>query len=89
MLVGTDIQKGCSSYSRQTDPGNGKTLDMCMDNRRDCPFYEGIYITRGDTQPTGGVSRYDCGIAEGVAVGFCRLQKDAIRLGPILLFLRG
>lgn len=85
-IYGADLKKGCSSYTRQQDSGTGKTLDLCMDNRQQCPFYDGQYQTHGNTEPIGSISQYDCRIAEGVQVGFCRLQKDAIRLGPAVLF---
>lgn len=33
-----------------------------------------------------GADFVDCGIAVGVELGFCRLQKDVIRIGPFSLF---
>jgi hypothetical protein len=85
-IYGTDLKKGCSSYTRQTDAGTGKTLDLCFDNRISCPFYDGTYQTHGETEPSGKLSQFDVSIGEGVQVGFCRLQKDAIRFGPLLVF---
>lgn len=82
---GTDLVKGCGSYTKQLDTGTGKVLDLCMFDRRSCKYYDGVHVTRGETEPVGKLSQWDCGIGEGVQVGHCRLQKDALRLGPIPL----
>lgn len=82
----TDLLKGCQSYSRQIDSKTGKAKDICMYNQANCPFYQGLYITRSRTKPIGRLSKYDVGMCEGVPLGICRMQKDLIRLGPLPLF---
>lgn len=85
-IYSVDLLKGCSSFTQQLDTGTGRVQDICMTDEQECRFYDGQYQTQGRTEPLGKVSQYDCNIAEGVQVGFCRLQKDAIRVGPAVLF---
>ncbi len=85
-LMAEDFSSGCSQYSQQLDTGTDKKQDVCMANETKCPYYNGPYQTQGETVP---VSETHVGIAPGQQLGFCRLQKDAIRIGPIILFDKG
>lgn len=82
----TDLLKGCSEFTRQTDSGTGNTQDLCMANNESCPFYDGLYGLHGKGEPQGRLSRYDLGLGKGYKAGFCRLQKDVIRIGLLPLF---
>lgn len=85
-IYSADFRKGSISFSRQLDTGTGKVVDLCMDDKQECPFYDGVYVTHGITEPVGELSRFDANIGAREQLGFCRIQKDAVRIGPFILF---
>lgn len=80
------LKTGCGSFSREKDLGTGKVVDLCEKNVIDCPYYEGPYQTHGKTEPE---FPYALPKRADYQLGTCRLQKDAIRIGPIILWDKG
>lgn len=80
------FEKGCTAFTRQREIGTGKVLDLCEDDRENCPWYNGPCTTNSATEPLRHSSRSDFGFAGGVRIGSCRFQKDAIHVGPIIFF---
>ena len=80
-----EFKTGCGAFTRQLDIGTGKTQDLCSMDREKCPFFDGWYQAHGDMEPE---YPYDLPIGQGTHIGFCRLQKDTVKIGPIVLLDR-
>lgn len=80
-----DVSVGCKHYSKQTDTGNNKQVEMCVVNNSSCQFWESNYMTKGVSRPE---IMGDPVISKGEVVGMCRMQRDTIHLGPIIIFDR-